>query len=596
MTSALVALAATIVATLGFFFYRDNFSTHYPIKVISAEMFRGGAIPYWNFFDGSGQPLAGNPNTLTFYPDNLLVLLVPAHVAFNLHFLVHLVAAFFIMRALTRSTFGGALYAMSGLAISCTAFYNLVVALALLPLALLGVERRSALTLGTALGLLALAAEPVTLLGTLIAVIIVGAGVVSLRQALVAAAIAAAIALPQVIAYAEIAGEVERTVPMSAATALNTSLHPLRVAEIFVGPINGFLNDAGGPFRARLFSTVFLGLIALPALLRRSRYVVVAAVMLFLALGRYNPIVAAIVENVSAARIARYPEKFALPLIVALVVLSAAYFERTRFQRVWLVVTFAPLLWTLWRALPIDWFAPYDVPPLSASRVHIESVIRPGRTDARTEYRLRARALEPLFGAVAGVRYAINPSPDGMHALRSRMVVERFRAAPAKYVRLHCSRPAWFVTRVVPAGTIYEEAAILESAAFDETTSAVAARPMPVSPARLLNYRERGQSIEMDVEAAGPALLVVNQTYFRSWMAMSGITDLPIMPVDIDRLGVVVPPGRHHLVLRFGRFRGAVAAAWALSALTLLGALLVQVRDRRAGEIERAADEDRRDV
>src|SRR5207247_10680768 len=55
-----------------FFFHRDNFSTHYPIKVISASAFRAGEIPYWNPFDGGGQPLAGNPNPLTFYPDNFL--------------------------------------------------------------------------------------------------------------------------------------------------------------------------------------------------------------------------------------------------------------------------------------------------------------------------------------------------------------------------------------------------------------------------------------------------------------------------------------------------------------------------------------------
>jgi len=89
----LFASAAGLIAVFGFFFFRDNFSTHYPIKVISARIFRVGEIPYWNFYDGGGQPLAGNPNTLTFYPDNFLYLVLPAYVAFNLHFLLHLVAA-----------------------------------------------------------------------------------------------------------------------------------------------------------------------------------------------------------------------------------------------------------------------------------------------------------------------------------------------------------------------------------------------------------------------------------------------------------------------------------------------------------------------
>ncbi|MGZ5477931.1 MAG: hypothetical protein ACXWH1_15725, partial [Thermoanaerobaculia bacterium] len=123
--AAAAVIAAVLASTFGFFFYRDNVSTHYPIKVLSATSLRSFEIPYWNFADAGGQPLAGNPNTLTFYPDNLLYLLLPAHIAFNLHFLLHLAMAFFAVRALTRSDFAAAMYVVSGMAISATAFYNL---------------------------------------------------------------------------------------------------------------------------------------------------------------------------------------------------------------------------------------------------------------------------------------------------------------------------------------------------------------------------------------------------------------------------------------------------------------------------------------
>ena len=53
------------VAGFGFFFFRDNFATHYPFKVVSATAWRAGSIPWWNPTDGGGQPLAGNPNALT---------------------------------------------------------------------------------------------------------------------------------------------------------------------------------------------------------------------------------------------------------------------------------------------------------------------------------------------------------------------------------------------------------------------------------------------------------------------------------------------------------------------------------------------------
>src|SRR6266550_1117776 len=156
-----------------FFFHRDNFSTHYPIKVISASAFRAGEIPYWNPFDGGGQPLAGNPNTLTFYPDNFLYLILPAHVAFNLHFLLHLILGWLAMRALTRSPFAAWMLVLSGIAISAMSFYSLITAIALVPFAFLATERRSALQVGLAFGLMALAGEPVTIIATAMACAII---------------------------------------------------------------------------------------------------------------------------------------------------------------------------------------------------------------------------------------------------------------------------------------------------------------------------------------------------------------------------------------------------------------------------------------
>src|SRR5436305_9824798 len=196
-----------------FFFHRDNFSTHYPIKVLSASAFRSGDIPFWNPFDAGGQPLAGNPNTLTFYPDNFLYLILPAHVAFNLHFLIHLVLVWIAMRALARSTFAAWMWVLSGMAVSAMSFYSLITAIALVPFAFLAAERRSATQLGLAFGLMALAGEPVTLMATAIACAIIACWpstndqqpTTNTPRLLLAIPIAAAIALPQIVAYAEIA-------------------------------------------------------------------------------------------------------------------------------------------------------------------------------------------------------------------------------------------------------------------------------------------------------------------------------------------------------------------------------------------------------
>jgi hypothetical protein len=580
-----VALAASFFL---FFFFRDNFATHYPLKVLSAEAFRNFEIPWWNFHDGGGQPLAGNPNALTFYPDNVLYLLLPAHVAFNLHFLLHLAIAWAAMRALTKSAFAATVYLLSGVVISSTAFYNLVVYAAMIPLALHAVDRRSARLLGLAFGLMLLAAEPVMLVGAGLSVAIVGFRRMPLRAYTIAIVLAVVIASPQLLAYLDIASEVERAAGLSARTVLNTSLTRTRLAEIFLWPFTGFLNDAGG-LREKLFSTLFLGIIALPALWRRSRYAAIALLMLFLAIGWYNPLVALVVEKLDALRIMRFPEKFALPLVVALCVLIAHFFAQTRHKTLWAAITLIPLAYTTVRALPVDLFAPYDIPRTQTRRVYARSTIPAGALPAREEYRQRAQNREPLFGAVTGLQYVLNRSPDRMHSLLSRIAEERFRSGQRRYLDVALSAPAAFLPRTLGARSVNEAVAIFERG------NDVAPMPFTSAAARIVRYSERGQRIELDVETRGPALLLVNQSFFTAWVARLDGIELRTLPINVDRLGVLVPRSGT-LVLTFGRHRTAVAAAW-IASILLLALLLVpkriEILDGRAGKVERTTDEDR---
>ena len=167
--------------------------------------------------------------------------------------------------------------------------------------------------------------------------------------------------------------------------------------------------------------------------------------MLFFALGRYNPIVAFVVNRVPAIRIVRFPEKLALPMTVAIIVLVAGYYERSRYKRVWVFITLIPLLYVAVRALPIDWFSYYGTSMHAPLRTYISPTISAGKMPARVEYRLRALADEPLFGATEGLRYVINPSVEGMHSLRTRMVVERFqRGVRQPYLRIAQAFPSAF--------------------------------------------------------------------------------------------------------------------------------------------------------
>jgi hypothetical protein len=574
----LLAVFCALVATFGFFFFRDNFSTHYPIKVLSAAAFRSAEIPWWNFADGGGQPLAGNPNTLTFYPDNVLYLILPAHVAFNLHFLFHLILGWFAMRSLTQSKFGAWLWILSGVAMSLLSFYNLITAIALIPLALLGAERRNAVQLGVAFGLLALAGEPVIIIATAIAAGIVftrrrgdaESGFFSsasprLRVIIVSLLLATAISAPQLIAYAEIAKEVERAHGYSAQTVLNASFDPARLLELLIGPVLRI--DA-----PHLFPTLILGIIIIPAIFRRSRYTVIAATMLFFALGTFNPLVRMLVESVSALRIGRFPEKFAIVMCAALVVLAAEYIRESKTPRIWTIVTFVPLLIWMIFTIPIDWFAPYRATPQPTRRVFMPST-GGGQLVDRDNYRERARRLEPLFGATAGLEYVLNRSGDGMHSLLSRIASERFATTHnPNWLRLATAPPS-IVPIAYAAPTIPDAVNMIESGA-----PAVAPRGFTsAAGARVTRVARDGQTISIDVSTSAPALLAVNQSYFRAWSATMANRELETTPINLDRLGVIVPT-TGTVTLTFGKHRTPIRLAWLLSTLVLLASLSPRLR------------------
>jgi hypothetical protein len=710
LIAVLLAAGAALVATFGFFFFRDNFATHYPFKVVSAAAWRAGSIPWWNPTDGGGQPLAGNPNALTFYPDNILYLLLPAHVAFNLHFLLHLVLGWFAMRALIQSqagqrpalhmkpgwslnqrlkgwkaerktdalplalsafqpsslprspvsptlaepermrgrsmtgapAFGATLWVLSGAAISALAFYNLVTAVALIPFALWAAQRRSALVYGGAFGLLILGTEPMTVVATAMAVALVAFDV---KRIALAIPVAVAIASPQIVAYSEIAREVERANGYSARTVLNASFDPRRIVEVLIGPLLHL--DA-----PHLFPSLLLGVIVLPALFRRSRWTVAAAAMLFFALGRFNPLVRGVVEAAPWLRFARYPEKFALPLCAVLVVLAAAFFEETKAKRLWAAITFLPLVGWAIVTVPLDWWSPYALPQQPPVRALVEPL--PGGQEIdRATYRAFAQHRVPLFGAAAGLRYVLNRSGDGMHSTLSRIVAERYAATHAAgYRRIALELPmAMVVPRTIGVRSINEAVKLIESG----TADTIAPRAFVSAPyVRVTSYREYPDRIEIGLGGragggerragggTGPAnaserpvaasdqrpaasgqrtanndqrpassdqrtatsdqrsatsdqrtatLLFVNQSYFTAW----DTGGLPIVPLDIDRLGVLVPDGVQQVTLRFGRHRTLVVAAWLISSALLLAVLLalrIEERDGGAGQVERPADED----
>ena len=81
---------------------RDVLTTHVHLKAYGAAALAHGSIPAFNPTWALGQPFAGNPNALAFYPGNLLYLLLPFWSAFNAHYVLHWLLAFVAFRKLAR--------------------------------------------------------------------------------------------------------------------------------------------------------------------------------------------------------------------------------------------------------------------------------------------------------------------------------------------------------------------------------------------------------------------------------------------------------------------------------------------------------------
>ncbi|MFP5286823.1 MAG: hypothetical protein ACLGI9_13870, partial [Thermoanaerobaculia bacterium] len=89
----LLLVAAPLVRGTGTLYLRDVLNTHFPMKHAQAAAMRAGWFPLIDPWRAGGQPLAGNPNAVPFYPDNLLYLVGSTFWAFNAHFWIHLLLA-----------------------------------------------------------------------------------------------------------------------------------------------------------------------------------------------------------------------------------------------------------------------------------------------------------------------------------------------------------------------------------------------------------------------------------------------------------------------------------------------------------------------
>jgi hypothetical protein len=380
----LLALAALSLLSLLFFadvlfgdqrFYIRDLSRYYhPTKTIIREIVLAGEFPWWNPYYSAGQPLAANPEYEVFYPLQWPIFLPDFDLGFRLHIIIHLwmttLAMYAFLRSLrlrvVASSFGAIAWGLGGLMMSLINLLPILFAVAWIPLILLFTRRclrrfswPDAGLAAIAGGMQILVGEPTTLVQTWL---IVGAYVVwriwKLRRKrwrsvvdpavilLVLFAGSVAIGAVQLFAAADHAADTVRARGFDLDLVTAWSLPPARPLELAFPQIFGHIDLdgktvwwAGGGLYQRpgtpFFFSIYCGAMLVPLLIagilsRRTRRWEVALFsipFIVVALGHHTPLFR-ILHELGVPIPFRYPEKFFLAVILAVILFTSFVLQR----------------------------------------------------------------------------------------------------------------------------------------------------------------------------------------------------------------------------------------------------------------------------
>lgn len=379
----LLALFGSLLAPGRVLANRDIPQFHLPLRTAFRRLMEGG-LPVWNPWLHGGQPILSNPSYAAFYPPSWLCLVVPPAYALSLLAVFHAAVAFagawFLARRLGAGRGAAALaavgYTGSGALLSLLSAFTLFCSMAWFPWVLAfgdatleHSERRAwlrpALLAGGALALQLLNGEPVT-------VVLSGLGLLSLataraahqlrrpfqsRQLLTAlrvavpVAVALALAAVQLLPTAQRLADSPRAGGLDPALASTWSAPPSRLVELAfprfygdparpqAGRFFGWtVHDRGFPYVASLYPGLLLSVLGVCALSlwpipRRGAWALAVLAGVFLALGRHNPLFEALREAVPVLAVVRFPEKFAILVVVSLAFAGALGWQRLMAER-----------------------------------------------------------------------------------------------------------------------------------------------------------------------------------------------------------------------------------------------------------------------
>jgi len=335
------------------------------MRIALGEALRAIEFPLVDPLRAGGQALAGNPNAVPFYPDNLLLLvgstLWQLNFHFALHWLIALAGAFWLARAWGLGAEGSiacaVAWAYSGFWYSQLNLYNAVAVVALTPAlwaslleaGRVGARRRGLLVTGVVWALMLLGGDPTLAaigLGAGFVIVVGRYGATTLWARLAAAILLGSlVALPQIV-------ETLRILPDSMRGSegfrglTSGSRSPIAALDILLPFCFGFVEDPASPWR-RIFGghqplyfsiapgivVLTLAVVAGPPRRREARLLAVAAAIAASVAFVAGPAVLRMVATLPGGGLLRFPEKGLLVAALALALAAGCGADRIRERR-----------------------------------------------------------------------------------------------------------------------------------------------------------------------------------------------------------------------------------------------------------------------
>jgi hypothetical protein len=624
----LLALAALLFADVLFlgsnFAGRDLFLYHFPMKRVVHDLIARGEFPWWNPRIAGGQPMAANPAYEIFYPPQYLIFLGSYEFGFALHIVAHvwlaLAGMFLFLRELplrrAAAFFGALSFGLGGFFLgSATTLPTFFVWswAGFVAWSLLRWLRGGSFALVAVIAAMPmLVGEPVAL-AQLWLLIVAGVWREWRRIALLVVA-AAGIAAVQLLPMIDHVGDSARSRGLPYANVVAFSMAPDRPLELVAPHAFGRIDPerpqwrGGLPYLLSIYCGLGVVLFAIAGFAARApgalRTAAVLVVSYVLAIGGHTPLFRWLYA--SGIRSIRYPEKFMMGGLVALVVFAAIAFDRVvapRLNRGWMLIVLALV------ALDVVVFANEPIPRLPRyffTPPPAVAAFDPARDDYavfhRGEWTGRPRAENPLWlgrdalrpftPAAWGLRGALEADIDETQLLPTHDLLDSMkRLADSGYAQWAepyalMSNVRYIVdyggdpirlTRIPNQGRYWFAREL--SRHLVRTGSALVRQPFVPAPARIVGLRETSSSATLDVEANGPAFLVITVTRHKYWRAAIDGRAAPLVPANIAYQGLIVPAGRHRIELRYRNplvFWGA-----GVSGVTLAAAVIAPIRRRR---------------